>query len=295
MKSFEPLKKALGPDSQWLLESSKEPGTRETTIVGTGAEAAAGEDLTLAVLQSIDRHFSKQQIPIIYLNGLSLAKRYWPRTFRRPQGPIDLLVAPENFARAYQVLRSLGGKSRAGDSADALHFSLNEAHIIIRKALPLPLSFAQIRQKHGQHSSIPDLIWVEELRPELLLLLFFVSSTREEKLFSEHERKFDSLLLDIFFLIDAEKRNIDWRLIGDLFARFRAEKDLGVVLAILSRHFELRLPKYAPGFGNPFRNFFCARMFWPEMLRKQQEVYSPPKLLSSCFHLLRQRSLRWLY
>lgn len=72
------------------------------------------------LLQGVARWFSKNDIPWTLVKGLGLARQLYSDPALRPSADIDLLVSPEDFRRAIQVLEANGFRNVTGRPRTAI-------------------------------------------------------------------------------------------------------------------------------------------------------------------------------
>lgn len=108
-------------------------------------------------LSQVKEIFNEEKIPFIPLKG-SVIRDYYPNPLSRSSCDIDILIKPEDFARAEKRLSDLGYKKEIENFHDVsfitpsnvnveLHFSLLEQEAIIDKILQNSWDYAVLKEK----------------------------------------------------------------------------------------------------------------------------------------------------
>ncbi|HVH44484.1 MAG TPA: nucleotidyltransferase family protein [Labilithrix sp.] len=95
----------------------------------------------LALLTTIDEHFSREGLVGVILKGPMFAERFYARPSARATSDIDLLVEPGTLEHASKVLTALGYVGAEGPEEDRVRREHHHLHFTRADALPLELHF----------------------------------------------------------------------------------------------------------------------------------------------------------
>ena len=149
---FSPAESSSAPSSNTLLNTASEDESDRMTVdesvdtsiiatqlrdealaqsvyslIGTEADVfyIIGKNVQISYEQG-QLHQVLQSIPYVVLKGLAAAI-YYPEPLRRTLGDIDIIVRPEDFARAYHALANAGYQTDDPETGDSrhVHFKIN--------------------------------------------------------------------------------------------------------------------------------------------------------------------------
>lgn len=235
----------------------------QTACSGARKERIARELNARQVLESIDTLFARHNLPVVLLKGLAVAHRYWPDPLARSFSDLDLFVKQEDFARASQLFELEGGvadEERGKWQANSFKkvYFFKGCNIELYGQLFYERPGSDVFDGRTRLTAIPELVWVQELDAELQLV-YLCGHHAFQHLFDEVY-----WLLDLYFLLKEERYYLNWRQVQEDARKYRFTNAIGVSIAVLRKHFKLRLPRLSPPIGSVWRNRIYPLYVTPE-------------------------------
>ena len=211
-----------------------------------------------AMLKPVFTALNRQGTPFILLKGIALAELVYPGFGSRGISDADLLVKKEDMSRVDASLSALGYSPRDSSLNQALDNPVGYLASLDYRKSDGSLPNLHVHW-HPVNTSVPAFMFAGHIDPSRLwerALPAEVANAKVRILCPEHQviylcehalrinHAFDRLILayDIFYVVRAYEKQMDWEFIVEEARRFAVSKLVFLSLTVVRRYTDLALP-----------------------------------------------------
>ena len=268
------LSGAFGPWLDTLVRAGKIPAGQGNPWEQARKNRIVRELCFLSALKRLDELFAGKKIEAIVLKGPALAYRYYEDPLHRAYSDIDILVGPNDWMMAQELLVRGGGKAELEGSwkgtkfRRVIQFDLCTIELHCRLLVDRPPPEASDPSKRTRPVKIPGIFWLRELGAETNFVYLCGHGV--------FQHLFDELhwLIDLDLIVRNEESSLDWGEIIILSKKMRMQKSLVTALSILRKHFETPIPDLDLRSlrGNIFHKRFMPAYLTPERILEHKHL-----------------------
>lgn len=241
------------------------PADVQTRLSRDQVVSAANTMFYEAALAEVTQLFRAAGIPLAAYKGIPLARQLYGDAALRPTGDIDVMVRPDDIARARALLEANGWTFQR-----AWEIHHNYSKEFWDKAVILEVHW--VSQRAGEYHLPPERFWEEcregaegwEFSPEMTLLIITLHAARHS--FVPYRQ-----LVDIAHAVALWGKTLDWQRVAALALEADALHIVAIVMALVHRDLGVPLPDHP----------LLARMARSRRTRLALHYLSPKRLLET--------------